>query len=147
MSAEQIVRDFLSDYETYGVDEVDPYMADNLIFRQPGLPDGGKEDFKGVGRVIKMALPDWKWNVQSIATNGNQVTVLMHWTGTHTGTFLLSRMIAGMPDMPASGKKVSAPDKFVFGITGDKISLVEIHEVANGGLPAMLAQLGIALPQ
>lgn len=147
MSAEQVVRSFLSAFETGGVPAAEPYLDDpfSMVIIYPPM-NGDRNAMLGQGALIKEAMPDFKWGVQSVTTHGNQVTVTMKWTGTHTGTFRLSAMLPGTPDIPATGKKVSASDKFTFAVNGDKLSSVTIDSPADGGLPAMLQQLGVQIP-
>ena len=147
MTPEQVVRDFLTTFETKGAAAATPYLADNSTVNVVNPPiQGGRDLFIGLGALLKEALPDYKWGVQQMTTQGNNVTVTARWTGTQTGPFKLSAFMPGMPDVPASGKKVSVPDKFIFTVSGDKISGLKIDSGPNGGLPDMLKQLGVQLP-
>jgi len=49
-------------------------------------------------------------------------------------------------NMPPTGKKVSAKDVFVVTVEGDKVSHLHVDSPGGGGLPALLAQLGVNLP-
>jgi len=147
MSAEQVVRDFMNTYETQGVEPAIPYLADNLSLSSTNPPiQGGKREFIGQGTLIKEAMPDYRWGVQSTNTQGDQVTVTMRWTGTHTGVFRMSEFMPGAPDIPPTGKKLSVADKFIFTVQGNKITGLRIDSPADGGLIGMLQQLGIQLP-
>jgi len=147
MSAEQVVRDFLNTFETQGVEPAIPYLADNLGLSAVNPPlQGGKQEFIGQGALIKEAMPDYRWGVQTMNTQGNQITVTMRWTGTHSGILRLSGFVPGAPDVPPSGKKLSVADKFIFTVQGDKITRVHIDSPTDGGLVGMLQQLGIQLP-
>jgi predicted ester cyclase len=146
MSAEQVVRDFMSAFETKGVQDAIPYIADNVKVVSDNPPiEGGKNEFIGQGSLIKEAMPDYKWGIQNISTQGNEVTVSMRWSGTHTGTFRLSSFVPGAPDIPPSGKKISVPDKFIFTVSGNQISGLHIASGPTEGLGAMLQQLGIQM--
>lgn len=147
MSPEQVVRRFLSAYENEGVEAAIPYLADNMVLQITNPPlEGGKDEFIGQGALIKAAMPDFRWGVQNMVTVGNQVTVTMRWTATHTGVLHLSAFAPGAPDVPATGKKLAIADKFIFTVMGDQISGLFIDSPANGGLVGMLQQLGIQLP-
>lgn len=52
----------------------------------------------------------------------------------------------GMPSLPPTGKKVSVPDKFIVTVQGDKVSHLQVDSPADGGIPAMLGQLGVKMP-
>ena len=147
MTPEQVVRDFLNAFETSGSPAATPYLTQNAVVSAVNPPiQGGRDLFIGLGTLLQEALPDYKWGVQHMSTNGSDVTVTARWTGTQTGTFKLSAFMPGAPDVPATGKKVSVPDKFIFTVTGDKISGLRIDSGPNGGLPEMLKQLGVQLP-
>jgi len=147
MNAEQVVRNFLSAYENGGVPAAEPYLDDpfSMVITFPPM-NGDRNAMLGQAALIKEAMPDYRWGVQSITTQGDQVTVKMKWSGTHTGTFRLSAMMPGAPDIPATGKKITAADKFTFTVNGDKLSSVVIDSPSDGGLIAMLQQLGVQIP-
>ncbi len=148
MSAEQVVRNFLGTFETGGVEPALAYLADDMVMIGINPPlKGGKNEFAGLGALIKEAMPDYRWGIQSATTQGDQVTVKMRWTGTHTGIFRLSAFVPGAPDIPPTNKHVSVPDTFIFTVKGDKITAVTIDSGENGGVPEMLRQLGVQLPQ
>lgn len=143
MSVEQVARDFISmmndPKKTEGLLTAGA-MASGGVLPQP-LP--AMEAFKMVGGLTT-AFPDLKFEVQQITVNGNQATVKAKVSGTQTGT--LSLPIPGMPTVPPTGKKVSVPDAYVVTVQGDKVSHVRVDSPANGGIPAILMQLGIKMP-
>jgi hypothetical protein len=146
MSAEAVVQEFLQVYESQGIGAAVKYLADDLTLRQPGMPDGGQREFIGIGSVTKEAMPDFRWGVQTITTNGSTIAVDMRWTGTHTGIYRLSLLMPGAQDIPPTGKAVSVEDRFVFTVSGEKISAINIEWPPGGGLPSFMAQLGVTLP-
>jgi predicted ester cyclase len=88
-------------------------------------------------------LPDLKFEVRQVTVNGNQATVKVQVSGTHTG--LLSLPMPGIPSIPPTGKKVTAAEGFVVTVQGDKVSHLLVDSPADGGLPAVLAQLGVKM--
>jgi predicted ester cyclase len=142
MSVEQVVRDFFASWSTGKVaDHVTPdAMVSGGILPQamPAL-----EAFKIIA-AVQAAMPDFKVAVEKVTTQGDQATVLGRISGTQTGA--LSLPMPGMPTVPATGKKVSAPDKFILTVKGDKVSQMHVDSPADGGIPAMLAQLGVKMP-
>jgi predicted ester cyclase len=90
------------------------------------------------------AFPDLKINVQQVTVNGNQAMVKVNIGGTQTGT--LTVPMPGVPPLPPSGKKVSVKDVYTVTVAGDKVSHFEVDSPADGGIPAMLAQLGVKIP-
>src|SRR4030095_10085116 len=94
---------------------------------------------------MKAGFPDLKFDVQQVTVNGNQATVNVQLTGTNTGT--LSMPLPGMPSsIPPTGKKVSVPDAFLVTVEGDKVSQMQVVSPADGGLPAVLAEIGVKMP-
>jgi len=141
MSVEQVARDFISMM-------TDPKMTEGLLTAD-AMASGGvlpqpmpaMEAFKVIGGLTT-AFPDIKFEVQQTSVNGNQATVIAKISGTQTGALSLP----GMPTVPPTGKKVSVPDAYVITVQGDKISHVRVDSPADGGIPAILMQLGVKMP-
>jgi hypothetical protein len=144
MSVEQVARDFvmmMTDEEKTMAHLTPDAMVSGGILPQP-MP--AMEAFKLVG-AMRTAFPDLKFDVQKVTVNGNQATVNVELSGTNTGA--LSMPLPGMPGMiPATGKKASVPDTLIVTVEGDKVSHLHIDSPADGGLPALLAKIGIKLP-
>jgi len=116
-------------------------MASGGVLPQP-MP--AMEAFNIIGG-LRNAFPDLTFEVQQVTVNGNQATVNAQVGGTNTGP--LSLPMPGMPgSIPPTGKKVSAPDTFIVTVQGDKVSHGQVDSPAGGGLPAMLAQIGVNMP-
>ena len=147
MSVEQVVRDFLSNYELSGIESSIGYLADKMTLTVVMPPlQGGRKEFVGLGTLIKEALPDFRWGVQSMNTQGNQTTVIMNWMATNTGVLHLGTMVPGAPDIPPTGRRVTVSDKFTFTVSDDKISALTVDSPSNGGLLSMFEQIGMPLP-
>jgi predicted ester cyclase len=146
MSVEQVARDFVTaamvggDIGKLKAQLTADAMASGGMLPQP-MP--AIEAFKS-SADLKAAFPDLKFEIQQVKVNGNQAAVQVHMSGTNTGQLNLG--LPGMPAIPASGKKVSVKDAMVVTVQGDKVSHVTIDSPADGGLPAMLAQLGVKMP-
>jgi predicted ester cyclase len=143
MSVEQIARDFISmmtDLEQTKAHLTEDAVASGGVLPQP-IP--AMEAFNIIAGM-KSAFPDLKFDVRQVTVNGNQATVNAEISGTNTGS--LSLPLPGMPSIPATGKKVSAPDTFIVTVEGDKVSRLEVDSPSGGGLPAVLAQLGVNMP-
>ena len=80
--------------------------------------------------------------MEQVTVNGDQATVKTNVSGTNTGP--LNLPMPGMPsNIPPTGKKASAKDVFIVTVQGDKVSHLQVDSPADGGLPALLGQLGI----
>jgi len=144
MSVEQVARDLITnmtDVEATKARLTPDAMASGGVLPQP-MP--ALEAFKIVAG-LNTAFPDLKFDVQKVTVNGNQAKVEVQVTGTNTGP--LSLPMPGMPEnIPPTGKKASAKDAFVVTVEGDKVSRLEVDSPTGGGLPVLLAQIGLNMP-
>ena len=143
MSVEQVARDFISNMTS--ADKVKAMLTADAMASGGVLPQPmpAMEAFNMIGG-LNAGFPDLKFEVQQVTVNGNQATVKAKVSGTNTGT--LSLPMPGMAPIPPTGKKVSVPDIFVVTAQGDKVSHLQVDSPADGGIPAMLAQIGIKMP-
>ena len=143
MSVEQVARDFITmmtDVEATKARLTPDAMASGGVLPQP-LP--ALEAFNIVGGLTT-AFPDLKFEVEQVTVNGSQATVKVQISGTNTGP--LSLPMPGMPsNIPPTGKKVSTKDAFVVTVQGDKVSNFQVDSPADGGLPAIFAQIGLKM--
>ena len=144
MSVEQVARDLITmmtDAEATKARLTPDAMASGGVLPQP-MP--AMEAFNIIGGLMT-AFPDLKFEVEQVTVNGDQATVKVQVSGTNTGP--LSLPMPGFPSsIPPTGKKVSAKDGFVVTVQGDKVSRLEVDSPAGGGLPALLAQIGVNMP-
>jgi hypothetical protein len=92
-----------------------------------------------MGDMLRVGIPDIKFDIQQVMVNGNQATVNVLISGTHSGPLSMP----GMPTIPPTGKTVSVKDTYVVTVQGDKASHVHVDSPAGGGMPGLIAQLGI----
>jgi predicted ester cyclase len=145
MTLEQIVRETLSAIEAHNLSNAGAYTADNLTVNDPTLKLShplDKRAFFSQMDAILQAFPDWKYNVRAMTTQNDQVIATVEATATHTNPLQLP----GMPSIPATGKRISVPDQFIFTLKDNRITAITIDSPANGGAAEMLRQLGITLP-
>ena len=143
MSVEQVARDFIANM-------ADPAKTQSML-TPDAMASGGvlpkpmpaMEAFQMVSG-LNAGFPDLKFDVQQVTVNGDKATVNARVSGTNTGS--LSLPMPGMSPIPPTGKKVSVPDAYIVTVKGDKVSHMQVASPADGGIPAMLAQLGIKTP-
>ena len=143
MSVEQVARDFITmmtDAEKTKALLTADAVASGGVLPEP-MP--AMEAFNMIGG-LNSGFPDLKFEVRQVTVNGNQATVKAQVSGTNTGP--LSLPMPGMPSIPPTGKKVSVPDTYIVTVQGDKVSHFQVDSPADGGIPAMLAQLGVKMP-
>ena len=143
MSVEQVARDIVVNMADEA--KVRALLAPDAMVSGGVLPQAmpATEAFKIMGG-LRAAFPDLKFDVQQVTVNGNEATVKAQWSGTNSGALTLP--MPGMPSIPPTGKKVSVKDVYVVTVTGDKVSQVRIDSPADGGMMAMMGQLGVKMP-
>jgi predicted ester cyclase len=143
MNIEQIARNFVMAMI------LEPEQARGLITADAMISGGELPQALPMAETIKnavpfsTAMPDCKVEFDLVVVNGNEATVKIHMSGTQTGPFKVGW---GMPDVPATGKKVWVKDAMVVTVQGDKVSKARIESPADGGLPGILKQLGVQMP-
>ena len=143
MNVEQVARDFIatmSDPAKTKARLTPDATISGGILRQPMR---GTEAIDLMG-ALKTAFPDLKFDVRQVTVNGNQATVRADWSGTNTGALQLP--LAGAPNIPPTGKRVTVPDTYHLTVQGDKVSHMEIESPSDGGIPGALAQIGVKVP-
>ena len=144
MSATTIVQTGMKAWENRDEDTLASLIADDFVMTGATPQALNKEAFVGLMHATLTAMPDWAFNVSSYAEEGNTVIVKSHITGTQTGPLELP----GMPPIPATGIKVALPEETQTYIVRDgKLASLHVEDVPGGGIPGMLSQLGVALPQ
>jgi hypothetical protein len=144
MNVEQIARNFMTEM-IYSPEKAKALITADAMESGGMLPQAMPlvEGLKSPSPLMT-AFPDGKVEIDSIKVDGNQATVSVHLNGTQTGPFSFG--VPGVPDLPPTGKKAGMKDRFVVTVQGDKVSNVLIDSPADGGLPALLAQLGYKMP-
>jgi hypothetical protein len=143
MSVEQVARDFITNMAS--ADKVKAMLTPDAMASGGVLPKAipAMEAF-GMVNGLNAGFPDLRFEVQQVTVNGNEATVKAKVSGTNTGVLTLP--MPGMPPIPPTGKKVSVPDVYVITVQGDKVSHMKVDSPAEGGIPAMLAQMGVRMP-
>nr|WSZ95746.1 ester cyclase [Streptomyces sp. NBC_00857] len=101
--------------ENDDLDEAARMLTENFIANVPGCPDPlhGREIWYQGTKIMKDAFPDLKINVQDMFGVGDKVTVLVHFQGTHQGTF---------QQFEATGRQVGYRSIEVYRFEGDRIA-------------------------
>jgi predicted ester cyclase len=146
MNAIDVVKAGLAASEAGQPGKFAEFLADDMVFTGPVPQPIGKREFIGLQTAMVAAMPDWKFNAKDFKQDGDKVTATFQITGTQTGE--LNLPMPGFPKVPASGKRVSLPQEgMTFRVIDGKISRMESAKVPGGGVPGVLAQLGVVLPQ
>ena len=141
MSVEQIASDFIT--KMNDVNAAESYLTPDAVAAGGILPQPipAKEAIRLMS-ALNAAFPDLKFDIQNVTVNGDRATVQAVWMGTNNGDLNMP----GMPSIPATGKQVSVKDTYIVTVEGDKVSRIEVNSPPDGGIPAVLGQIGVAIP-
>lgn len=144
MNPEQVVRDFLAATESDNPAAGAAYLADNMVFMGGMLPQpGGAKEVAQIGNTLREAFSDFRWNIQHVWAQGNQVAVKMAWGGIHTGALKLGYFVgvAGAPAVLPTGKLIRVPEKFMFTVKEGKITRIQVVSASHEGYVSLLRQV------
>ncbi len=145
MSASDVVKEGLAAMEAADIAKLESLVADDFSMSGPVPMPVGKREFVGLMMALVKAMPDWKFNAGEFKENGDQVTVPLRITGTHTGELPLP--MPGLPAIPASGTKVALPSEpSTFTVKNGKLTKLEVESTPTGGVTGILSQLGVNIP-
>lgn len=145
MNAVETVQTVLAAIEANDWERARGYLADDFIFGGAVPEPIGPDAWLGVHRALGSAMPDFSFNARGLHDENGQVAGHLQITGTQTRELALP--VPGIPRIQPTGKRVSMPtEDITASVRGDKLATFMIGEVAGGGLPGILAQLGVALP-
>ena len=145
MSKVDTVKAFSEALEARDFNRAASYLADDFVFTGPVPQPIGKQEFLAIQSAFEDAFQDWSFNSHDEVEQGDTVVAAVQITGTHTRDLVLP--MPGMPRIPATGKRVSTPvEHITFTFKGDKIASLTSDNVPGGGVPGVLAQIGVPLP-
>jgi predicted ester cyclase len=145
MSKIDTVRAFSDALEARDFDIAASFLTDDFVFAGPVPQPIGKQEFLAVQSAFEEAFQDWSFNSHDEVERGDTVTAAVQITGTHSRDLVVP--IPGMPPIPATGKRVSLPvEHLTFTFKGDKIASLTSDNTPGGGVPGVLAQIGVPLP-
>ncbi len=142
MSGIDIVKAMLAATEAGDFQKAGGMITDDMVFAGPVPEPVGKREFIGMQTAMQAGIPDWKFGASDFKENGNQVTAVMHVSGTQTGELKLP--LPGMAPVPATGKHFALPaEPATFTIKDGKVARLETASVPGAGVMGVLAQLGV----
>ncbi len=144
MSTEQVVRTLIDAFNAHDLEKAFGYLSDDFTVSGFGPEPRGRKAAVAQMRHQIGAIPDWKFTIEDVSVHGNEVTVEVTITGTHTQPLAVG--VPGTGTIAPTGRKFSFPDKLTYTVQGDKISSLRIESPVNGGPMEMLRQLGFQMP-
>ena len=145
MSVQDTVEGILDALENGDFAEVRTYLSSDFQFIGAEMGPLNRDEWLGLSAGLKAAFPDFSYNFIIEDINGNEATVSVQMTGTHTGDWDLSAMGIGV--VPATGIAFSARRSDSVGIVeNDLIVEISVDPSPDTGVPAIMQQLGIQPP-
>jgi predicted ester cyclase len=142
MGNREIAKKFLAEIGKPDYDAAGAYCADNFTYSGPVPKPISLQEWRGMAASIWKAFPDWDFDPQVEREECNVVHVTSQVTATHTGDLDLTSQ--GLGVIPTTGKSISLP-KATGRVTfeGDKVVNLHFDVAPGGGMPGLLAQLGV----
>jgi predicted ester cyclase len=145
MSTVETVRALLAAIEAGEWERARSYLTDDYSFGGAVPEPIGPDAWLGIHKALSAAMPDFSFNARGIHEENGKVVGQVGVTGTQTRELVLP--IPGMAPIAPTGKRVSLPTETItVTMRGDKLANLDVSEVAGGGVPGLLTQLGAALP-
>jgi len=145
MTKTETIKAFSAALEAREFEKAASYLTDDFAFNGPVPMPVGKQEFIAIQSAFEGAFEDWSFNSHSEVEQGDKVVAAVQITGTHTHDLVLP--MPGMPTIPATHKKISLPEEHLeFTFKGDKVASLTSDNVAGGGVPGVLQQIGVPLP-
>src|SRR5258708_15269349 len=146
MNAQELVYDVYSSLEKKQSAHALSLLSEDFVFSGATPVPLNKHQWVGVIEAMIAAMPDWSFGYKLVKATGDEVEGTVEITGTQTGDLALP--IPGIPRVPATGKKVQLPKESVeLTVRNGQITSLKVENLPNGGVPGILKQLGVALPQ
>lgn len=145
MSNTDLVKSILAAFESGDTKKAESLLSDDMVFDGPVPKPIGKHEFVGLQGALVAAIPDWKFSAGEFKEQGDKVMLKVHISGTHTK--LLSLPPMGIQSVPPTGKHVQLPfEPLTITVRNGKATRIESESVEGGGVPGLLAQLGVKMP-
>lgn len=146
MNGKETVQRMLSLIESDDIESAADMLADDFTFSGPVPEPVDGETWLGLHHKLNLAFPDFQFNPSEVRQEGDKVYATLQITGTHKGELDLSPI--GLPKVPATGKSVRlSKEHSETRVVGGKLQYLETDADENGGVAAILSQLGVSMPQ
>jgi predicted ester cyclase len=145
MSNIDLVKATLAAFEAGDTAKAASMLADDMVFAGPVPQPIPKSEYVGLQSALIAAIPNWKFNLSDLKEDGDKVMGKVHISGTHTQPLTLPAL--GIQALPPSGKHIQLPhEPITVTIKNGKATRIEAKVAPGGGVPGLLAQLGVNIP-
>ena len=145
MDPQDIVQKFVEAFQARDYVTCEGYLSDDFRFFGPVPQPQGAQQWMGTVKGMNAAIPDIDYHLSITGAQDGHVHTQTQLTGTHTAEWDLSPI--GLGVIPATNKSFTNPaEAGTMTVRDGKITSYEIQSQPGGGLPGILAQLGIEMP-
>lgn len=145
MNTQQITQKVVKAIEDQDFGGALALLAEDFTFSGAVPEPINGQSWIGVHRALAAAMPDLRLNFAGASEDNDVLQGTVSLTGTHTGTMVAP--VPGIPQVPATGRKIVLPQEPVqVTARGGKLTNWHVNNIPHGGLPGILAQMGVALP-
>ena len=146
MNKRETVQALMDAVQKGDLEVAESMIADEFQFSGPVSEPINKGDWLGMSAILKTAFPDLDYHFKVIGTEGDVVKATSQLSGTHTGSFDLSKMQLG--EISATNKTfVTTREKTKITVQGNKITAWTVEPTQGAGLVEILKQLDVDVPQ
>ena len=137
------VKRMVACLEAKDVAQAGTWIHDDFQFSGFGSDPLNKEQFLSFMKHLFQAIPDWSYHPRELKADGDAVRFKTQVTGTHSG--MLTGLDPGMAPVGASGKPIALPqDQVECTMRDGKVATMKVTSLADGGVPGILAQIGVS---
>lgn len=142
MNKREIVQTLMDSVQKGDFENAKSMLADDFQFSGSVPQPIDKEAWLRMSVSLKAAFPDLNYHFRVIGANGDVVRSTTQLSGTHSGSFDLTKMNMGA--IPATNKVFSSKtEKTRVTVKEDKITSWVVEPTDGAGLKAILGQLGV----
>ena len=146
MNKRETVQALMDAVQKGDLEVAESMVADDFQFSGPVPEPINKEAWLGMSASLQTAFPDLDYHFRVIGTEGDVVRTTSQLSGTHTGSFDLTKMQMGV--VPATNKTfVTTREKTKITVKGDKITAWTVEPTQGAGVLEILKQLDVEAPQ
>jgi hypothetical protein len=146
MNAAEMVQEVYSSLEQKDTQRALSLLAEDFVFSGATPVPLDRHQWVGVISAFTAAMPDFSFGYRFRSEEGGHVEGTVELTGTQVNELVLP--MPGIPHVAATGIKVALPRETVeLDTRGDQIISLKVENLPNGGVPGILKQLGVSLPQ
>ena len=150
MNGADMVKDFMIALESQEYTKASDYLADDFTYTGLVPRPLNKRQFIALVKELRYGMPNLSFNFRDIheveqLMGVQEVEGVIQMTGTQSN--IMELVPLSLPPIPETNRSITLPEEHLtFTIENDKIRSIVVQPVTGGGIPGLLAQLGIDAP-